>query len=310
MASIILIGNKATKNELQIQVDLALSTDNLILIDSSIRLSEEQMQSISDEASMLDEYDLAYISCNGNMSKEEIAGLDAETLLNSLINRSSLPIAAIACKKAVFESILADELDNLSEISLRLFAKAIVAGARTISAGQLEASSQAVELENSSFARSLGMLINTFAIEELFPQYAWKEHSEESAAVSYHTLTAYFMRFEDYKSANECLILSEQFEESPRSLALRAMIAFNKGETLGAVANLVSSLQQYEERKKSTTHYVKFSPQDIELINSSLVSGLDALNKRDNEKAIDHFAKAVFNFDAFYSQHGLEEQIQ
>jgi predicted oxidoreductase len=35
------------------------------------------------------------------------------------------------------------------------------------------------------------------------------------------------------------------------------------------------------------------------------VDGLDALNKRDNARALTHFSEAVFNFDPFYADHGV-----
>jgi hypothetical protein len=103
------------------------------------------------------------------------------------------------------------------------------------------------------------------------------------------------------------LKLSDQLEDSPRSLALKGIIAFDRGETLGAVANLVSSLQQYELRKKSDgSHYLSFAPNNLERINSNLNAGLQALNKRNNEAALEHFAEAVNDFDTFYTEHGVK----
>lgn len=314
MASILLIENKASTliSSMAALSDTLSSTKSeyLLLADPTNVLTDSQLDNLRAAASLLEESDIAYISSNGDLSRDELANLDADSLLNSIINKSALSIAAIACKKSTLQNIIIAENESLAEISLRLFAKAISASGKITAIDHSDTTAEEKELSNGAFARSLSFLVEHFTIEDMFPKHAWKEHSEESAAAAYHTLTAYFMRFEDYDSAGECLKLSEKFEESPRSLALRALIAFNKGETLGAVANLVSSLQQYEERKKSTTHYVKFSPQDIELINDSLVSGLDALNKRDNQRALDFFAKAVFNFDAFYAQHGLEDIMQ
>jgi hypothetical protein len=43
------------------------------------------------------------------------------------------------------------------------------------------------------------------------------------------------------------------------------------------------------------------------VINSRLVDGLNALNKRENDKAITHFSEAVFNFDSFYAEHGVQK---
>ncbi len=307
MASIILIGNKATKLE---NLNDAISTagsDNIIIANASAPLSNMQLEKLA--AHSCSDNEIIYIS-NNELAKEEINSLDTESLLNTIIARSALPVSAILIKKQSVRRLLAGDAESFAEAMAEIFTRAIADGMLFNYSGHLETDISEEELTNSSCARCLSIMVNTMTIEELFPLQAWKEHSGESAATSYHTLAAYFMRFDDYVNADECLQLSEQFEESPRALALRALIAFNKGETLGAVANLVSSLQQYEERKKSTTHYVKFNPQDIEIINSSLVSGLDALNKRDNQKALDFFAKAVFNFDGFYAQHGLLNIIQ
>jgi len=143
-------------------------------------------------------------------------------------------------------------------------------------------------------------------IEEMFPNHNWITFSKESAAASYHSLAALFLRFEDPASAEECLACSEQLEESPRYFALQGLIQKANGETLGAVANLVSSLQCYEERKtKSGNHYLSFSPGNLDALKAQLADGLDALNKRDNSRALESFSEAVFTFDSFYAEHGV-----
>lgn len=62
---------------------------------------------------------------------------------------------------------------------------------------------------------------------------------------------------------------------------------------------MVSSLQQYETRKNddNKSHYLSFKPNDLEVVNSKLHAGLEALNLRDNESALSYFAEAVFDFD-------------
>ena len=81
----------------------------------------------------------------------------------------------------------------------------------------------------------------------------------------------------------------------------------NRGEVLGAVANMVSSLQQYEQRKKDNSkHYSRFAPNNLETINQNLNAGLEALNKRNNEEALTFFTKAVFQFDPFYQDTGID----
>lgn len=163
-------------------------------------------------------------------------------------------------------------------------------------------------ISNQDRARILSQAVALNNIEDLFPRHAWNEHREESAAAAYHSLAALFVRLGDSQSADECLQLSDSLEDSPRSLALKGLIAKEKGEVLGAVANLVSSLQQYETRKRNNgEHYLTFLPKDIENINSRLQAGLEALNKRDNSGAFDNFVEAIFNFDDFYSTYGVDK---
>jgi hypothetical protein len=157
-------------------------------------------------------------------------------------------------------------------------------------------------------AEILKYAIENNNIEDLFPHHAWNDHHQESAAASYHSLAALFVRLGDSESANECLRHSDNLEDSPRSLALKGIIAHEKGEVLGAVANLVSSLQQYETRKRNNgQHYLTFQPKDIENINSKLLAGLEALNKRENKIAFSHFAEAIFKFDDFYTTYGVDK---
>lgn len=163
------------------------------------------------------------------------------------------------------------------------------------------------ELGNDERAACLQVAVNANNIEDLFPNHPWSMHGEESAAASYHSLAAVFIRLGDFASASTCLELSDRLEESPRSLALKGLLAMQRGEVLGAVANMVSSLQHYEMRKRETgDHYLHFSPSDLEGINAKLSSGLAALNRRENLVALEHFADAVFSFDPFYRQFGVD----
>jgi hypothetical protein len=85
---------------------------------------------------------------------------------------------------------------------------------------------------------------------------------------------------------------SERLEESPRYFALQGLIQHAQGKTLGAVANFVSSLQCYEARKKADEgHYLTFTPGDLTMIKTRLAEGLDALNRRDNAKALASFSR-------------------
>lgn len=279
-------------------------SETLLIIDGSLEIANLKVAELISAAANMDQSGFAYVS-RGN---EDLTALDAETLLNMVVARGAFNIAAVACKKSAIQGLASERSDSFAEFCMKMVIKSVADGSSISHAATAEETEQE-QMTNQACSRCLNQIINTFTIEEIFPNHAWKEHSQESAAASYHTLAAFFLRFEDYENADQSVRLSDQFEESPRSLALRALIAFNRGETLGAVANLVSSLQQYEERKKSDEHYVKFSPSDLETINSSLMSGLEALNKRDNDTAIDHFAKAVFNFDGFYALYGLDSMM-
>jgi hypothetical protein len=163
------------------------------------------------------------------------------------------------------------------------------------------------ELSNTQLSRCLHAAVDSLNIEELFPHHDWLSFSKESAAAAYHSLAALFIRFGDENAASQCLECSQRLEDSPRYFALKGIMQNANGETLGAVANFVSSLQMYEERKASTaSHYITFTPSDLEVVQTRLAQGLNALNDKDNARAIEHFREAVFNFDPFFSQHGVE----
>ncbi len=169
-------------------------------------------------------------------------------------------------------------------------------------------SESAYEVSSASRAEMLKTVLESHNIEDIFPNHSWDAHQEESLAACYHTLAAIFIRLGDFESAEECLSQSDTFEDSPRALALKAIISKLHGETLGAVANMVSSLQQYEQRKnRDGSHYLTFKPTDIEKINYRLKEGLEALNQRDNEAALSKFTEAVFDFDSFYTEMGLDK---
>ncbi len=161
----------------------------------------------------------------------------------------------------------------------------------------------------SERAHLLNYVVNNCEIEELFPNHPWDRFPEESAAASYHTLAAMFLKLNDIENAEECLNCSDMLEESPRSLAIKGLISLNKGETLGAVSNFINSLKCYEGRKRDDNqqHYLTFNPEDFNEINTKMHKGLDALNSKDNETAMQNFAEAVFDFDSFYSEQGIDE---
>ena len=160
---------------------------------------------------------------------------------------------------------------------------------------------------NSERIACLKQLIDLANIEEIFPNLPWKSNEKESAAVSYQSLAAQFIRLGDDETALECLGLSDEFEESPRSFALRGLVCSNRGEKLSAVANMVSSLQQYEVQKRAgAISKLEIERIDINTVNEKLHLGLEALNHRENDTAFAHFTDAVFAFDPFFRDNGID----
>lgn len=283
-------------------------SDRVVILNSESELNAAELKKLLAHVDELDDQSIAYAQSSADGDGEDFSTASMQTLLQLISYETEWSISAIAAKK----SLVSDVLNSTAESAIEILARVMISAVgnnysiATVEPVFAKISADSIKLSKQAASRCLNMITNCAAIEELFPEHAWEKYSEESAAACYHSLAAMFIRLGDDQSAIECIRVSEQFEESPRSWALKGLIAFNKGETLGAVANLVSSLQQYEERKKSDTHYVIFAPKDLEEINSSLVSGLDALNKRDNEKALDFFARAVFNFDDFFARYGLD----
>lgn len=226
---------------------------------------------------------------------------DPSSILNEIFSLETMPGLWLIPTQALRSLSLQNALsftDIVAEIILRLGQNAI-----EIESSSINLSKTFNNGLKSSFMKAALSCCN---IEELFPNHAWQSHQEESVAACYHELAARFIRLDDLESAEDCLKQSERFEESPRALALKALISKRHGEILGAVAHMVSSLQQYEQRKTATdSHYLSFNPNNIEKINTQLEEGLSALNKRDNESALNKFTEAVFNFDSFYNQMGL-----
>ncbi len=235
-----------------------------------------------------------------------------ETIIASLRTYDTFPLLCVSTSRQALTAICTGSSESVAEIIAKTLISCISDGdsVRISSTITPMVSSAAVvqlcTLSNGAKARCLQLAIDGMNIEELFPQHNWKAFSEESAAASYHSLAALFLRFQDPDSAAQCLACSEKLEESPRYFALQGLIQQAQGETLGAVANLVSSLQCYESRKSNDgKHYLNFKPANLEVIKVRLAEGLDALNKRDNARALASFSDAVFSFDTFYSEHGV-----
>lgn len=242
----------------------------------------------------------------------EIPELGADTVLNSISKKDVWPLTAVATSRFALSMIGEDDAQSVTEYLAQALIRSVADGDTIRQSTMIETAISAAnlsaiaKLSDEARARILKTAVDAFNIEELFPNHNWISYSQESAAASYHSIAALFLRFGDPESAAECLDCSERLEESPRYFALQGLIHKQKGETLGAVASFVSSLQCYEARKVDNgKHYLTFKPSNLEVINSRLVDGLNALNKRDNDSALNYFSEAVFNFDPFYAEHGV-----
>ncbi|MCB0317563.1 MAG: hypothetical protein KDD56_02315 [Bdellovibrionales bacterium] len=279
------------------------SGKQIMIIDANAEFSSEDLQSMKDSS----QEDEVTVAGNSNpINGQSISSLSIDMIVEAALSDSEWPISAFCSSKRFFESLVNSNQSSASSLLVSAMAYAINEG---IKINAINAGSSSI-LNEAEKAQLLEFIVNNSNIEDLFPNHAWKQHGEESAAACYHTLAAHFLKLNKIDSALECLTFSDRLEDSPRSLALKALIAAEKGETLGAVANMVSSLQEYEKRKiESESHYLNFIPADLDIINKSLNAGLEALNKRDNETALEHFSNAVFNFDPFYKNCGVTQKI-
>jgi tetratricopeptide (TPR) repeat protein len=165
----------------------------------------------------------------------------------------------------------------------------------------------AIQAQNRELGRALRHAIEVIPVEELFPSNPWDTRHPESTLSCYQQLAAKFVRFGDLQAAESCLNQADRIAESPRSLALRAVVAMERGETLGAIAKLITSLQEYEQQRQPRASIAVESGTNppFDSVNTELKAGLDALNAQDNSSALRHFARAVREFDSFYRDSGL-----
>jgi len=282
----------------------------ILFIDSRVSPTAAQLSQMI--AAINANASAAFITCEIDSDGEaiEMPDLSPSNLISAITNNSAWPLLMVGTTKKLLQSMGEMTGGSITEVLARMMIKASGQGDEIISAPialNLAGSTASLHLPREGAARCLNTAVNNCNIEDLFPAHPWANHEEESAAASYHTLAAHFMRLGDSDSALACLSFSDQFEDSPRSLALKGLIAQTRGELLGAVANMVSSLQQYESRKNDhgNTHYLTFKPNNLEAVNSKLHAGLEALNLRDNESALGYFAEAVFDFDPFYKELGV-----
>lgn len=308
MEQIFVIEDNAAKLSIQsIKEKLDPEKDERILIMSSAQRDRtDAIKKIIEEAASQTS-GLILIGAEGENGEVEIADLSQETLVEAINQNSFALCEAIYASAGLIREMPEIETENMTSLALYLAIEAMIAGDE-ICGYMLPAASKSRPFSPYEITELLRFTVAECNIEDLFPNHAWAEHEEESLSTCYHTLAAIFIKYNDLESASECLNLSEHFEDSPRLLALRGIVASSQGKILEAVANMVSSLQQYEERKRNEgEHYLTFAPTDIDGINEDLKHGLQALNQRDNVKAFEFFSKAIFNFDNFYREIGIEK---
>ncbi|MCB0329823.1 MAG: hypothetical protein KDD70_09170 [Bdellovibrionales bacterium] len=287
----------------------------LLFINAELNLTDNEVSHLIERASKYSG-DWASFSIDFGSSFITCPEIEAGTLIQSLSAAQTWNTNIVLVKESLTQEIV--EQDSLSSALLKMAVRAMGDHGQVdwnlenlslqLSSGKNPSQYEQV-LSNRQNADLIQYAIASINIEELFPQHAWNDFEAESAAACYHALAARFIALGAYDNAQECLQYGDRLEDSPRSLALKGLIALQQGEVLAAVANMVSSLQEYEKRKiESPNHYLSFKPQNLEVINSSLQNGLTALNKRENDRAAEFFTDAVFHFDEFYNQYGLSQQ--
>jgi len=287
----------------------------IILVQASAGLTSAQIKDFIESTQAVSASEVLIADYQVDGQTITFPDLDISDLITWMSSETAWPIGVVRCGNEATEVIL--RMTSATSASAVLAATIVNSIAhhhelhRAENAIALESKQLcAFSLDSQSLAQLIRYTLEAINIEELFPNHPWEQFTEESAAACYHTLAALFFKLNDTETAVECINYSQGLEDSPRALALKGLIAYQQGETLAAVANMVSSLQEYEKRKKqSEEHYISFAPKNLEIINDNLQSGLSALNKRDNNLAVGHFAKAVFEFDNFFEQCGISEPL-
>ncbi len=293
-------------------VSLAASK-RVLVMSSALQVESQDLSRLVAEIETSPMVQHTIVCPHSELGELELPQMSPDGIIASLSNFEQWPLLCVATTRVT----LSDLKDSPASTYIELLTQALITSmgdgddiraSSSITPFISSATCRGIaELSDGSRANLLRSTVEAMNIEELFPQHAWREFSQESAAAAYHSLAALFLRFGDPDAAIQSLQCSERLEESPRFFALLGLIQQAQGETLGAVANFVSSLQCYEARKKDDgKHYLSFKPNNLEVINSQLVDGLNALNKRDNDRALTHFSEAVFNFDPFYAQYGVQ----
>jgi|GEM_PF-912435 len=285
----------------------------LFFINGQVSCTGSQLNQLIMELNRSDAHTFFYLPLKGGKGLMDFPPAKAEELVPYLREAPLIPFLGIAMDKTFLKE--QSKLDCLSarELVTQLFFLAVSSG-RKVNRSSLEISlklfnivEDSLRLTDDECARCLKLAAESFNIEDLFPGHNWNKFQNESMAACWHTLGALFLRHGDLESAEDCLKESDKLEDSPRSLALKALISLKRNEVLGAAGNMITSLQQYEARKRSSAeHYLSFNPKDLDKINTNLKTGLEALNRKDNQAAVQHFADAIFQFDSFYHENGID----
>ena len=284
----------------------------LLLLNSECGFADRQLKSALQDADKLDADKVGYVPLKVDKAVIDFSEKKPASLVTFLASNKPLPAMCVASGTEMARKVAGLGADSAIEVSAQLLLLAVASSQGAVRLGEPvkispdRVAASPLQLTGPECARCLRAVVEAFNIEDLFPAHPWGKFQEESLAASYHTLAALFLRLADYDSAEEVLVQADQLEDSPRSLALKGIICARKGDWLNSAANLIASLQQYESRMRSIEeHYVKFGPKDFQKINSVLLFGLDALNHRNNQAAVRHFADAIFLYDAFYRENGV-----
>ena len=287
-------------------------SEKLLIVDANGIMPQAKMRALVDQLDDRRQNGMIVAPVKFGGKIHEMASFNTESVMRAITHNMMWPGLMLGVSTDFIRQIQGMQGMTMRETMTRLIISAISEGMQIsefdsyIELRSSASTKDFLTLSNDETARTLEATVAMCNIEELFPNFAWGEFQEESAAAAFHTLAAMFVKFGANQAAMDCLSMSDRFEDSPRSLAIKGLIAMHQGETLGAVANMVSSLKQYEIRKAKNGHYLSFAPSNVDAINSSLNAGLSALNKQDNPAALEHFASAVFQFDKFYHDCGID----
>ena len=291
----------------------AASSKRVLIISSTLSFATGDISRIAAELETRSVLEHTVYEPSTGASMIELPEISSDSIVESLKHNSVWPLLCVATTRYALSATSPASCTSVAEYIAQTLIRAISDGDVVRASPTCNPvinpadAARLADLSNAQMARCLHAAIDSLNIEELFPQHNWASFSKESAAAAYHSLAALFLRFGDQNASSQCLDCSQRLEESPRYFALKGLLQNASGETLGAVANLVSSLQMYEERKASSgSHYITFTPTDLDAVQTRLAQGLSALNAKDNSRAIEHFSEAVFNFDPFFAQHGVE----